>query len=264
MFPARINTIKPIILKDGAVKVIQISDTHLFADDELDIFGVKSNLKFKEVIDKIIDEDSYDADMIFFTGDISQDETTESYQKAVNILSKLNIPVYWIPGNHDNIMHMERVFQHTKNFNRAKHLSLSAWHFIFLNTKLEGAAEGYLSQQELAMLNDELVASPAGKKIAIVMHHHPAPVGTPLIDNYMLKNAKAFWDIVTKIKVELIICGHVHGDYTFKHSNIMIESSPATCLQWERGTKDLKIDKRVGYKVYHFGRDGYRATAKVW
>jgi Icc protein len=63
------------------VKIIQISDTHLFADDELEMFGAKSNLTFKKVMRKIIDEDSHDADMIFLTGDISQDETQESYHK---------------------------------------------------------------------------------------------------------------------------------------------------------------------------------------
>lgn len=256
--------IKSIKLKDNAVKVIQISDTHLFADDELDIFGVKSNLTFKEVIDKIIDEDGSDTDAIFFTGDISQDETSESYQKAVSYLSKLNIPIYWIPGNHDHILHLEGVFKQAKNFNRIKCLSSSNWNFIFLNTKLEGVGEGYLSQEELALLSDELAASPVDKKITIVMHHHPTPVGTPLIDHYILRNTKDFWDIVTKAKVELVICGHVHGDYTIQHNDTMIESSPATCLQWEKGAKDLKIDKKIGYKVYHFDRDGYRATVKVW
>lgn len=246
------------------MKVIQISDTHLFADDELDIFGVKSNLKFKEVIDKITDEDSHDADLIFLTGDISQDETAESYQKIVHHLSILDLPVYWIPGNHDDLGQVEAVFQHAKNFNRGTKLALPNWHLIFINTKIEGRDDGQLSQSELSMLSNELLASPADKKIAIVMHHHPAPVGTPLIDNYILKNSKEFWDIVTGSKVEPIICGHVHGDYQFKHYNIMIESSPATCLQWEKGTKELKTDMKIGYKIYYFNQDGYRATSKMW
>lgn len=246
------------------MKVIQISDTHLFAKDDLDIFGVNSNVKFREVITRIIDEDSHDTDMIFLTGDISQDETTESYQIMVDELSKLNIPVYWIPGNHDNLVRVETVFQNVKNFNRTTHLSLQNWYIIFLNTKIEGADEGYLSQSELAMLHGELAACPTDKKIAIVMHHHPAPVGTPLIDRYILKNKKEFWNIIDEAKIDLIICGHVHGDYQLKHNNITIESSPATCLQWEKGVKDLKLDMKIGYKTYHFDRDGYRATAKMW
>lgn len=246
------------------MKVIQISDTHLFADDELSIFNVKSNIKFKEVMIKIIDEDSHDIDIIFITGDISQDETGNSYKKIVDHLSGLNVPIYWIPGNHDNLDQLESIFKNAKNFNRTTHLSLSSWHFIFLNTKIAGRDDGYLSQSELNMLRHELTISPVDKKIAIVMHHHPAPVGTPLIDNYILKNTHDFWNIITGTRTELIICGHVHGDYHFKYNNVMIESSPATCLQWEKGSSILKIDKKIGYKVYYFDQHGYRAIAKIW
>jgi Icc protein len=96
------------------------------------------------------------------------------------------------------------------------------------------------------------------------MHHHPASVNTSLIDNYILKNTKDFWETVKGTKVELVICGHVHGDYRFQYNNVMIETSPATCFQWEKGTKDLKKDLRIGYKIYHFVRDGYEAMAKMW
>ena len=246
------------------MKAIQITDTHLFADDELEIFGVKSNLTFNDAISRIINDDIHNADMIFLTGDISQDETAESYQKIVNRLSQINLPVYWIPGNHDHLDIMATSFQKAKHFIRGGQLSLNNWHFIFLNTKIEGRDDGYLSQSELNMLRTEISKCASNKKIAIIMHHHPAPVGTPLIDNYILENATDFWSIVTGTNVKLIICGHVHGDYQFKFNGIQIESSPATCLQWEKGTKVMKVDKKIGYKVYHFNSNGYSAVAKTW
>ena len=254
----------PAILKDGIMKVIQISDTHLFADDELEIFGVKSNAKFNEVINRIIAEDSHDADIILFTGDISQDETPQSYKKAADCLSALNIPIYWIPGNHDSLDQAKSVFINTKNFNRHSTLSLPCWHLIFLNTKMDGRDDGQLSHSELEMLKHEITISPVNKKLAIVMHHHPAPVGTPLIDHYILQNAKEFWDIIVGTNVELIICGHVHGDYRYQYNKVMIETSPATCLQWEKGTQNLKTEMKIGYKIYHFEQDGYKALAKMW
>jgi 3',5'-cyclic-AMP phosphodiesterase len=250
------------LLTSGTVKVIQITDTHLFATDELDIFGVKSNLKFKEVVDKILDEDSHDADMIFLTGDISQDETADSYQKVISILAKINLPIYWIPGNHDNIAQLESVFKNAKNCIQGRNLLLAHWNLIFLNTKMDGTAEGYLSQSELQFLENTLRKN--DNKTAIVMHHHPAPVGTPFIDSYILRNRDEFWDIVTGSKVQLIICGHVHGDYKFKYNNIVIESSPATCLQWQKGTKNLEIDTKIGYKIYYFHHDHYSTVSKLW
>src|SRR5205823_9884650 len=234
---------------DGTVKVIQISDTHLFSDDEFEIFGVKSNIKFKEVMKRIFNEDSHNADMILLTGDMSQDETAESYRLITENLSTLDLPVYWIPGNHDDLEKLTVIFQKAKNFNRVNHLTLLNWHFIFLNTKIEGRDDGYLSHSELSMLKDELRSSPADKKIAIVMHHHPTPVGTPLIDNYILKNSKDFWDIVIGTNVRLIICGHVHGDYQLEYNNIMIESSPVTCLQWIKGIEQA-LKKKHNDKDY--------------
>lgn len=246
------------------MKIIQITDTHLFSSDELTIFGVKSNSKFNEVIKKINDTEIHDTDIIFLTGDISQDETPESYKKAAKKLSTLNVPIYWIPGNHDDTKQMKKIFSITKNFNSNVCASFNHWQFIFLNTKLDGTNEGYLSQSELIMLKNQLAEIPADKKIVIVMHHHPAAVGTPLIDQYILQNKQAFWDIVIGTNVELIICGHVHGDYRFEYNNIKIESSPATCLQWEKGCTELIIDKKIGYKVYYFNQDGYESIAKIW
>jgi Icc protein len=240
-------------------KVIQITDTHLFADNESEIFGIKSNIKFQEVIQRISIEDASDTNMIFLTGDISQDETEQSYRKLADQLEKFTIPIYWVPGNHDDIACMKRVFSRNKQFIYSQYLSFLNWDLIFINTN-----KGCISEYELQMLREVISASSSVKKIAIVMHHHPTVVGTPLVDNYILENRNEFWSIVTRAQVELIICGHVHGDYKLKYNNIMIESAPASCLQWEKGTKDLKIDARIGYKIYYFGLDGYSATSRIW
>lgn len=245
------------------MKIIQISDTHLFANDESEIFGIKCNIKFNEVINKIIDDEIHDADMIFLTGDISQDESAQSYKKIARHLSNLKLPVYWIPGNHDNLLQLEAVFMKMKNFHRVSSLSSAHWHFIFLNSKIDGREDGELSVLELEMLKDKIHSAPIHKKIAIVMHHHPAAVGTPLIDNYILQNNQEFWDVVAGTSVRLIICGHVHGDYQIEYNNIMIETAPATCLQWVKGTKKIKIDARIGYKIYYFEENNYKAVGKL-
>ncbi|TAK74141.1 MAG: phosphodiesterase [Gammaproteobacteria bacterium] len=244
------------------MKIIQISDTHLFATEHLTMFGVKTNIKLQEVI-KNVTEEEIDADMIFLTGDISQDETFQSYQKAVHYFSKLNIPIYWIPGNHDNVTQMEAAFKSDIKFIRTEQLSLPNWDFIFLNTKKEGTGLGYLSESDLQRLKNKLSIT-ADKNIAIIMHHHPIEVGTPLIDHYILQNKSEFWDIVAGTQVKLIMCGHVHGDYKLKYQNIMIESAPATCLQLQKGTQELKIDNQIGFKIYFFDENTYHTISKMW
>ncbi|MBA3535646.1 MAG: metallophosphoesterase [Tatlockia sp.] len=246
------------------LKVIQLSDTHLFADDESEMKGVKSNLRFKTVIEQIYAEELTDTDLIFLTGDLSQDETEQSYQKLVDSLAPFHIPVYWIPGNHDHLPTMESVFKKANNFSRVHELIKNGWKFIFLNTKLDRSVEGYLANSQLQILQERIDATEENTKIAIVMHHHPIEVHTPLIDQFILKNKAEFWDMISGTPVELVICGHVHGDYKIKYNNIMLESAPATCLQWQKGTKNLIIEPEIGYKIYLFDQRGYQSRTKLW
>jgi Icc protein len=249
--------------QNGIDKIIQISDTHLFASDDFDIFGVKSNLKFKEIIHKIGEEDISDADAIVLTGDLSQDETYLSYQRLIQYFNNINLPVYWIPGNHDNVDHMKRVFNENKNFFYVRRLSLQNWDLIFLNSKIDGSDDGYLTKEELESLKTEIIQSKK-TNIAVVMHHHPIEIDTPLIDKYILRNKEEFWNIVTDSSVKLVICGHVHGDYRFVHNNIALEMSPSTCIQWKKGASELNFDFKIGYKTFYFNENDYKAFSKIW
>lgn len=241
--------------------IIQITDTHLFKNDNEEIVSVKSNQKFKEVMKKI-EKDL--PDYFFITGDVSQDETPESYQKMVDLIDELGVVTYWIPGNHDNLEIMQKIFNRSRYIEQIDYLTCSNWNFIFLHTKLDGKTSGRLSEQELVKL-DSLLKENKKPNIALIMHHHPIHVNTPLIDRFILQNRKHFWDIVDKYEqIKLIMCGHVHGDYTVTRNQLTMESGPATCLQWKKGTHDLVIDKMIGYKKYQFNIEGYQAEAIMW
>ncbi len=244
-------------------KVIQITDTHLFKDRESKIFGLSSNDNFDVVMDKIKYSELADADAIFLTGDLSQDETVESYSHLSKQLQEVEKPIYWIPGNHDSLVTMESVFEKSNNFQRGMILSTSCWDFIFINTKIDGRESGYIASSELKRLFSEL-SLVRGKKIAIIMHHHPSAVNTPLVDGYILENQKEFWQVLENFNIDLIICGHVHNDYTLIFNNTSIETSPATCLQWQKGVSDFIFERKIGYKVYYFWENAYEAKAKMF
>jgi len=242
-------------------KVIQITDCHLFKTNPF-LFSVNCNENFISVINKIKNNDLKDADAIFLTGDLSQDESKESYELIVKQLANINLPIYWIPGNHDDIDVMESVFD-TSPFFKGSHFKTLQWNFIFLNTKKIGTDKGYISENELTFLQSRLDQIDNNKPTAIIMHHHPVPVGTPLIDEYVLVNNSLFM-MEIKGKVDLVICGHVHGDYSIKCENITIETAPATCLQWTKGTNKLNIENKIGYKIYYFKEKSYVAKSVLW
>ncbi|HSW93787.1 MAG TPA: metallophosphoesterase, partial [Gammaproteobacteria bacterium] len=77
-------------------KVVQITDCHLFKDNSC-MFDVPTNQTFNQVIEQIKKEELHDTDAIFLTGDLSQDESKESYQRIVDALQDTSKNIYWIP-----------------------------------------------------------------------------------------------------------------------------------------------------------------------
>lgn len=246
------------------MKIIQITDTHLFKDDSNKLFNVKTNNSFKKTISLLKENELTDTDAIFLTGDLSQDESTESYELLLNEFKDTNVNIYWIPGNHDDINAMEHVFSKQKLFIPGKKLITTKWDFVFINTNGINSDKGRLSDNELKHLALELENS-KNKNTAVIMHHHPIEVSTPIVDEYILKNKDDFWKIISNHRVNIIICGHVHGDYSLKYKNTCIEASPATCFQWTKSSTELHLENKIGYKIYYFKSNGtYETETKLW
>jgi len=251
--------------KNKVTTVIQITDTHLFKSDTHEMFGVNTNKNFYSVMDYLHEQKEITPDLFLLTGDLSQDESEESYIKIVEKMNEFGKKIYWVPGNHDNIEVMKKIFSTSPLFLPVKNINLNTWGFILLNTKMNGSDKGFLSENELRYLEESLNNFNDQKSIGVIMHHHPVTVNTPLIDQYILTNSSHFWNIVNRhSNVKLIMCGHVHGDYSIKHNNIVVECSPSTCLQWEKGTIELKIVKSIGFKVYRFVNNTYAQFVKLW
>lgn len=250
------------LAKKDSFTVIQLSDTHLFAHEDDDLFGRKTNKVFLEVLDKIKSE-NLKADFFLLTGDVSQDDSAESYEKIKTAMQEFNLPVYWVPGNHDVLEVMSKVFEQSKLFHYPNYLELKHWDFIFLNTVIKGSGEGFLSELELEKIVYKL-ENTENKSIAIIMHHHPLPTSTPLIDKYILRNREKFWGIINdNPAVKLIICGHVHNQYQLKYNSINLEYCPATSLQWRKGTIAMDYENKSGFKVFHFEKGKY-TTKTIW
>ncbi len=250
--------------KKDCLKIIQLTDTHLFSDDSL-LFGVNCNRTFDIVTHNIFKNELQDTDLIFLTGDLSQDESLGSYQYLLNAFKPYQIPVIWIPGNHDNLNLMNTVFNLSPLFFRIDQIELKHWIFIFLNTQLEGSINGFINQNDLILIENGIKnATLLNKKIALIMHHHPVSVGTPLIDKYFINNQEKLWEIISHTNVELAICGHVHGDYTLYHNNVKVESAPATCFQFKKCSTTLEIENLVGYKIHYFEQGNHSSESVIW
>ena len=82
------------------VKLLQITDPHLFKDTSKDLLGINTHESFSQVL-KEIQTESFDYDVVLATGDLVQDSSDEGYLRFVEMVKPLNKSVFWLPGNHD-------------------------------------------------------------------------------------------------------------------------------------------------------------------
>src|SRR5699024_12251110 len=85
--------------KELPLRVVQLSDFHLFADPKSKLLGLPTQQSFASVLELVRSEQPH-MDVILATGDLSQDASAASYARAVEHRAEFGIPVSWLEGNH--------------------------------------------------------------------------------------------------------------------------------------------------------------------
>jgi 3',5'-cyclic-AMP phosphodiesterase len=191
------------------MKVIQITDPHLRERGEL-VSGLNPAASLATAIGNI-NSHHPDADLVVFTGDLSDDGSHASYRLLADIIGPLVPPSRLLLGNHDDRAAFLTVFPDAPaegGFVQSM-TDMSAGRLVFLDTLDDGAVGGRLCQHRLAWLDQCLVAAPA--PALIFMHHPPFNIGMPPLDGVKLADPQAFADVLRRHgNVRHIFAGHVH------------------------------------------------------
>ena len=90
--------------KSGKViRAVQITDLHLFAGSEGSLVGLNTEESLEAVKEEVREND-LPADLILATGDLVHDGTPAAYQRSFSHLASFGLPVYCLPGNHDELL----------------------------------------------------------------------------------------------------------------------------------------------------------------
>lgn len=233
------------------MRILQITDTHIYSDGN--IIGLKHYYNFKYIIDFIeSNHEQINADLIMVTGDISHDGGEASYDKFFKAMSHVSLPVYFIPGNHDNKQNLHYV---SEKYDRG--LSVNSfcdkdWRILSVDSVVDNEDYGFIKKKDLVDFEKEVLASQS-KKIAVFLHHHPIQVGTPIVDDCMLMNASEFLDICQRLNVGFIGSGHAHTLFQRKIGDTLVSVSPAACSQWNNGTKEVSFIDNSAFSVVNLG-----------
>lgn len=240
--------------------ILQITDPHIMTDPSATLLGINTTESLKAVLQDIRKK-NHQYDLLLLTGDLIQDEKASSYSKLSDILAGVNVPIYWLPGNHDIPELLTGAFTGGSIFSQ-KSIALLKWQIIMLNCQIPHEVPGLLAESELEFLETQLKGAEA-QHCLICLHHHPVPIDCKWLDPIGLTNANEFWQIIDKYpQVEGVLCGHIHQEFEGQKNNIIVLASPSTCIQFKPKTTGFALDHLApGYRILELHTDGKIITS---
>lgn len=239
------------------MKVVNLTDIHLTRNRDKKLFDVNPYDNFDFVCEEIHRiQNLTGIELIIVSGDIANDGDIDAYRYFLNRMESLKIPYISILGNHDLNKNFEIALaeEKPKYIITSREYNNNNWYMTSVDTVVEGEDYGFITQDNLAELERKIIIN-SNFNIAIFMHHHAMPVGTPIVDSCMLNNAKAVLELCEKHKVKFIGSGHAHTPRIWHHNNMTACVSPAVSFQWLSGTDTVKISKGFGFNVIDFVPD---------
>lgn len=214
-------------------KIAQITDMHLTPDgshpaqhQKIDPY-LKLNTIFRDI--RLMNERPH---MISITGDLIHGGSSEDYSKLAKVLShhmdKLNIPINVVLGNHDNTPAFFEGF--LKQPLREKYyysIPTPNIDFYFLDTKFHNYEPGYLGQDQLIWLRENLAENP-NKEAIIFMHH---PLDGPALHHMrysILQESTELMEIIKEQNVRAIFSGHVHFSTSFCRGKMLVHTADSS------------------------------------
>jgi len=235
------------------LRILQVSDCHLYADPAATLLGLNTLDALQQVLDSACAENK--PDMIVVTGDLVHDGSKAGYRALARTLDRTRCRSAVIPGNHDHVPNMRSVLdQH--QIPSTGQINIRNWRLILLNSQLPGEEYGHLSSNELELLENALMDSPAN--ILIFLHHQPVPIGSKWLDNIGLDNGQ---ELFSRIKgntaVKGILWGHVHQSWQGQFGHIQLLATPSTCIQFSPKEDEFSLTAEPpGWRMLHLGGQG--------
>ena len=215
----------------------QISDTHIKAGRK-PAYGVVDTAGLLERCVADILKLRQRPDAVIVTGDLVDYGRPDEYGVLRELLAPLTMPLYLMPGNHDERACLRSSFP--------EHAYLRQWEpfvqyaiedfpvrLVALDTLVPGKGGGTLCADRLAWLDRTLSARSATPTV-VALHHPPFTTGIGHMDKVAL-DAAGVTGLAAVIQrhpqVERVIAGHLHRPITVRFAGTVAGTCPSTAHQ---------------------------------
>lgn len=242
------------------LRVVQITDCHLFEDTQGKLLGLDTQYSLDKVLE-LVRQKHADMDVILATGDLAQDASPAAYHRLFGLLHQFAVPVYWMKGNHDVLDTMKESFASEVERVSPCAFEWNNWSIILLDSTIPGKVPGRLYQDDLDFLKTAL-ANARGDHVLVSLHHHPVPMECGWLDKQIVANADDFFALIdAEPRVRCVLWGHVHQEFVGERQGVKLLSTPSTCVQFKPKSANFAVDTaNPGYRWLNLYADGRITT----
>ncbi len=178
-------------------------------------------------------------DLVLLTGDLTEHGTAAEYAEVEAALAPLPMPVFAVPGNHDDpklareaLPRCMPVAPDAPEGVCCYHVRQGGLHLVALDTVVPRRSHGALSTGQLDWLSRTLRAC-AGEPVLLFMHHPPLPTGIEAMDACsLLEGTEALAALLRQHgAVQGLLCGHLHRPVQMVFGGAPLHVAPSVAHQ---------------------------------
>jgi 3',5'-cyclic AMP phosphodiesterase CpdA len=208
---------------------------------------------------------------LVLTGDLTDFGRATEYEHLAGMLAPLSMPLFLLPGNHDERSQLRRSFREHAYLGDGEFVQYSVrlgehgLRLLALDTVEPGAPHGRLCKKRLQWLADSLVRH-RGEPVVIAMHHPPFETLIGHMDRIgLLEGAEALADILAgHPTVERVVCGHLHRTIYSRVGGAIVSTAPSpahqVCLDLAPDAASAWILEPPGFHLHAWSGPGRMVT----
>jgi Icc protein len=209
--------------------VVQLSDPHIGAQWP----GVEPAAELAAAVESVGRLHPV-PDAVLVSGDVTNGAQDRQYEQARELLEPLGVPVYVLPGNHDDREGLRRHFGLTGDGGAPIQyaVNIGPLRLLVVDSTCPGQPYGQLDSDRLAWVDMELARAQHTPTL-LAMHHPPLLTGMPAADEIGLpvSDRQALGELLGRHpQVRRVVAGHVHRTIVSELAGRAVLAAPSTTL----------------------------------
>ena len=203
-------------MPETLLRFVHITDTHISHDPHYNSGGaMHTPLMGARALVRQIKLLPFTPDFVLHTGDVVYDPDPLAYPAAREVLSGIDVPIFYVPGNHDDAGTLQRVMMERPEALAAfdYEFEINGVQIVCMDSNREAPDwMGRVSEAQLGWLS-ALCSADDPRPLIVALHHPPLKMGAPFWDEHMcMVNGEDFHRALLPARERLrgVFSGHVH------------------------------------------------------